>query len=290
MAQVSEVFGMKSVVGSAWRPQSQGTIESSHRRLTNMLKIVTDKYPDTWDVRLPYCVWAWRVTPQPALGGLSPYRITTSMQPRTPFSFTHGPVGKRVISPGTWVAQVMEQYEQTMRFVREFHRESRESKEKTQARSKRVGSFEVGDFVLVLRPDSIPHVSGLGTQTSNATVSQKLLFRTFDGIYVVYQKSSETSFRVKHASTGAQPTDFENPVHLHRLLPVRLWETKDPNSESATRRLVIRQRDGAATRTAEVISHGYLGHVRVRYEDDQSEAWLDLSKEEYSWTDFSAAD
>jgi len=92
--EVNRTFGMTSVVGSSWRPQSQGKIETQHRKLSQMLKQLCESAPENWDQKVAYAVWAWRTTPQPSLGGLSPYRIITGMQPRAPFGSATAPLGR----------------------------------------------------------------------------------------------------------------------------------------------------------------------------------------------------
>ncbi len=279
--EVNSTFGMTSVVGSSWRPQSQGKIETQHRKLSQMLKQLCESSPENWDQKVAYAVWAWRTTPQPSLGGLSPYRIITGMQPRTPFGSATAPLGRTRVTTNEWVKQVLEVFEQTTRYVRQFQDEQAAKRKSTQAKHSGTGTFEVGDFVLVLRPEALPHVRGRTTQESY--VSPKLTYRTYPDIYIVSHKLSNHTFAVKHSSTGEPPKLFENPVHLQRLIPVSVWNTKNPDVNSLDLKIELKR--GTTVRKGSVIAHGYLGHCRVHWDDGEAPefSWIDLTKEEYSW-------
>ena len=280
--EVNKAFGMKSIVGTSWRPQSQGKIESQHKKLSQMLKVLCEKNPEDWDEKVPFAVWAWRTTPQPSLGGLSPYRIITGTEPRTPFSITTSPVGKAKISTNDWVNHIIEVHEQTNRFAKQYHTEQNSKRRDVASRRSGTGTFVVGDFVLVLRPDFLPHTKGVAASGRDHT-SAKLLYRTFPEIYVVNHKLSDTSYVLKQHSSGAQPKGFENPVHLQRLIPVSLWETKTPETDGLNLGIVLKRQTGE--RRGNVIAHGYLGNCRARFHDGLAPEydWVDLTKEEYSW-------
>ena len=141
-----------------------------------MLRALCNRYPDTWDSRIALAVWGWRVTPQPSLGNLSPYRIITGLEPRSPFSFASAPLGRRPLGVEEYVENMVEVYESTMEFVRNFKREMRNEQDEEQARSAKTGSFEVGDFVLVVRPEFIDGSNRPGR------ISKKLLHRVFDTV------------------------------------------------------------------------------------------------------------
>ncbi len=79
-------------------------------------------------------VWAWRTTPQPSLGGLSPYRVLLGLQPRTPFAFSAAPVGRRSLQVPEFVKEMTEVHESTMRLVKAFRAKNREAQDEAQAK------------------------------------------------------------------------------------------------------------------------------------------------------------
>ena len=120
---LNKLFGMTSLVGTGWRPQSQGRIETEHRKLGLILRALCHAHPRDWEQRLPLAVWAWRVTPQPSLGNLSPYRIVTRLEPRTPFSQTSSPVGLRPLPVVDYVRERADVFDSTIRFVKTLRAE-----------------------------------------------------------------------------------------------------------------------------------------------------------------------
>lgn len=180
--EVRRLFGITALVGSAWRPRSQGPIENVHRKFDVSLRTVCEANPDDWERRIPLAVWAWRVTPMPSLGGWSPHRIVIGVEPRTPFSFASAPQGRRIIDAHEFAQDVAEVYESTIRYVGEFKAEQREEREDEQAHKARTTELEVGDFVLALRPEFIRSGKRPGA------VSKKLLHKVFNEVYQVHHK------------------------------------------------------------------------------------------------------
>ena len=167
-------------------------------------------------------VGAWRVTPQPSLGNLSPYRIVTGLEPRSPFSITSSPIGLRPLPVGDYVRDMAQVYDSTLRFVRAIKVERLEERETHQARRGRTSKAQVGDFVLVLRPQF------MGAKTRPGDVSKKLMHRVFDDVYQVHHLVSESAVILKKVSDGSLPTEFSNPINIERLIPAVTWYVSEP--------------------------------------------------------------
>lgn len=274
--EINRLFGITALVGTSWRPQCQGVIETTHRKLGLMLRTLCEQFPETWEERLPMAVWAWRVTPQPSLGGLSPYRIATGLEPRTPFSIATNPSVRLPRDVGDYVKELAEVYESTLEFVRKFRRDQLDVKENVQSRKLKTGTFEVGDFVLVLKAEFI------ASNHRPGPVSKKLMHRVHDGLYQVHNKPSANSFVVKLATTGEEPVGFSNPINLHRLIPAVAWQIGEPLG-TTPKRIEVKNEDEETTRTGTVVGYGYGGVVRIRFDGVTDEEWVDLAAEEYSW-------
>ena len=70
---------------------------------------------------------------------------------------------------------------------------------------------------------------------------------------------------------------------LSVLIPVSVWETKNPASDSPNLKIDVKR--SGSMRRGEVIAHGYLGHCRVHWADGVApeNEWIDLAQEEYMW-------
>ena len=84
---------------------------------------------------------------------MSPYRIELGVNPRTPFSSPAQPVGRKHISARDYADGIAELYDQTVRFVRDWMGNVKDAREINQSRVRRASNLNVGDFVLVLRPE-----------------------------------------------------------------------------------------------------------------------------------------
>lgn len=274
--EVNNIFAITALVGSAWRPQSQGPLETIHRRLGMMMRTLCEAFPDDWERRIPLAVWAWRITPMPVLGGLSPYRVLLGLEPRSPFTYATAPQGRRLVDVNEYVKDMIEVHESTMKYVRDFKEKSRIDKEEKQARKSKTGELEVGDFVLVLRPEFMA-----GTHRPGPT-SKKLMHRVYTDIYEVHHKLNQSAYILKNASTGEEPVVFQNPINIGRMIPTMTWQVSEP-SGSRLKRLELLQEDEETWKAASVLGHGYGGAIPIRYDDSEEEVWIDLIKESYRW-------
>ena len=85
----------------------------------------------------------------PSMGNLSPYSALLGMEPRTLFAFAPAPQGRRRITPEDYVTEMTEVYKTTLRYVRNYKRQTRENCDFELARSAQAKGYGVGDFVLV---------------------------------------------------------------------------------------------------------------------------------------------
>ncbi len=275
MEQINASFGIESVVGASWRPQLQGPVESFHRKLALMLRTLASAFPEDWDLRVTLAVWSWRTTPQPSLGGLSPYRVILGLEPRTPFSFASAPVGRKKVDVEDFVRDMLDVHESTQRYVREFKREQKEMRNQSQARHSKSHEFEVGDFAFVLRSEFV-------VNKRPGPISKKLLHRVHDDLYQIFHKLNQASYIAKKASSGEDPEGFSNPINLARRIPATSWFVAEP-SGGAIKRLEICDEDGVTYRSASLVGYGYGRKVQIRFDGASEDVWVDLTKEQYRW-------
>jgi len=150
-------FGIAQIKSSITHPQSQGASERFHATLKNMLRALSDQFPENWDQALPLVLFAYREVPVETLG-YSPFELLFARSVRGPLS----------LLKHTWLSE--EELQGSKQSVLEFVLETRErlrnaidmanehaSAERSKAklwydRKARLRTFEVGDKVLVLLP------------------------------------------------------------------------------------------------------------------------------------------
>ena len=186
------------------------------------------------------------------------------------------PVGRRQLSVQDYADEIAEVYDQTVRFVQSWQQNVKEGRVVQQEKTRRTSVLNVGEFVLVLRPEYIADTHRPGP------ISKKLLHRTYDIVYQVYHKLNENSFIVRAAGTGADPVGFTNPVNIARLIRATTWQVKEPENITETR-LGILQEDEVTWRPASVCGYGYDTSVRIEYDGQDEEELVDLAKEQYRW-------
>lgn len=235
-----------------------------------------EQNPDDWESNIPLAVWGWRVTPQKSLGGRSPYRVVLGLEPRTPFGFSSTPVGRKPVGVREYVRDLAETYQNTIQYVRDFKADQQDQRIDVGARKGKPGQYEIGDFVLVLRPQFIQGFHRPGP------VSKKLLHRVYDEVYQVYHKLNPATYILRRAGTGEEPVGLENPVNLTRVIPAVTWHVKGPVG-AQQKAIDICQEDETTYKRAHVIAYGYAGVIKVQYEGEDAEEWIDLTQEQYRW-------
>ena len=90
VAEMNKLLEIRHVTGSAYHPQSQGTVESMHKTLNHLVRGLCQEHPEDWESRLPYAESILRCTPLKALGGRCPYEVVTGLKPRLPRAISAG--------------------------------------------------------------------------------------------------------------------------------------------------------------------------------------------------------
>ncbi len=75
MQEINRLLAIRHVTGSSYHPQSQGIVESMHRKINGLVRALVDEDPECWEAKIPYCQAILRIIPLKALGGRSPYEV-----------------------------------------------------------------------------------------------------------------------------------------------------------------------------------------------------------------------
>ena len=183
---LSEMFGLRQVIGSAYNPQAQSAVERPHREYTMLCKTWLDslkpKDKTDWDLLVPIFQWSVRTTVKIYNSNFTPYEIITGMKPRTPIEYiATGPDVLR-IEQNAYVRQLVEWVRHVHEVVGAEHKRVRENQQQVQYRNLGPGvSLNVGDYCFVRKPP-------------DRDASVRLQEKNFDNIFVVVEKHGEGSF------------------------------------------------------------------------------------------------
>ena len=82
--ELNKLLEIKHITGSAYHPQSQGMVESMHKKVNQIVRGLVQEHPEDWEERMPYCETILRIIPMKVLGGRSPYEVVYGIRPKLP--------------------------------------------------------------------------------------------------------------------------------------------------------------------------------------------------------------
>ena len=157
-------FHISQIKSSIVHPQSQGAIERFHATLKNMLRALSDRFPDNWDSALPWVLFAYREVPVETLG-FSPFELLFARSVKGPLSLvkqawlSDDELEKAKPNVIEFVLDTRNRLRDAIAMANEHAAGERKKAKAWYDRNARSRSFEVGQKVLVLLP-----VHGKGLQ------------------------------------------------------------------------------------------------------------------------------
>ena len=88
--EVCKLLKIKKIQTSAYRPQSNGSCERSHRTLTEYLRSFVAKSQDDWDSWIKYAVFVYNTTPNTSTK-FTPFELVFGRKPEIPSVFSNPP-------------------------------------------------------------------------------------------------------------------------------------------------------------------------------------------------------
>ena len=79
------MYDITRSTSSPYHPQGNGKVESSNKKILNIIKKILDKNKRAWDSKLPLALWANKVTIKKAIG-CAPFDLLYGIQARLPQS------------------------------------------------------------------------------------------------------------------------------------------------------------------------------------------------------------
>ena len=154
-------LGIELRVTTPFHPSGNGIIERFNATIKKMIHhvIISDK-PRSWSEKLPYMLWAYREVPH-STTGLSPYQLVYGKVARGPLGVLRDVwtdnIDQRPCSNRT-ATEYLENLKSNLEIAREFARDYADKAQSTYVENhnkhSQCKSFEVGDQVIVLMPNS----------------------------------------------------------------------------------------------------------------------------------------
>ena len=88
--ETCSLLGIKKLQSTAYHPQTNGSVERSHRTLTEYLRCFINKDLDNWDTFMPYATFTFNSTPSTATN-FTPYELLYGRKPDLPSSLKKDP-------------------------------------------------------------------------------------------------------------------------------------------------------------------------------------------------------
>lgn len=201
MKQLASILKINLSHSSVYHPQSN-PVERLNGTLKSMLKRLCDSDSKDWDEYLPLILFGLREVPCESTG-FSPFELVYAHNPRGPLKILHDTWLDKPEEESNlleYVSSVKEKLEWSQQFASEM-RDASKSKSKTwYDKHARDRSFQVGEKVLLLMPNS----------------TKKFLAR-WDGPYEVISKVNEVNYQIRiHGGKRGSRT-----YHVNLL---RKWE------------------------------------------------------------------
>ena len=191
-----KLLKINKIQTTAYHPESNGTLERSHRTLAEYLRHYINQDQTDWDEWIPYAMHTYNTTPHTATG-YTPFELIYGRQAELPTALTKQP--KPTYNYDDYAQELRERLRAANRVARENIKEGK-AKAKTQydKRAKET-KFKVGEKVL------------LYDETLRRGRSKKLDAQ-WTGPYTVTEKHSEVNYTIKRGRTTTR-------VHVNRLKP-----------------------------------------------------------------------
>ncbi|VDP37330.1 unnamed protein product [Heligmosomoides polygyrus] len=157
MAELTKITGIDHVTTKGYNPRENGLTERLNGTIVSMLRRST-VIPTEWDVRLPFCMLAYNMTPHGATGE-SPYFVLHGMDPYFPSSvIPNGGISWYTMDKNIddYKAQMLQSVAEVHDRVREYNEEVRERMKREYDHRNRVDAKKypkVGDRVYLLAPN-----------------------------------------------------------------------------------------------------------------------------------------
>jgi len=199
---LSQRFGMRQVLSTAYHPESNGLVERYNRTLGNMLSKLSMDKPTNWDHYLSLALFAYRTAVQ-STTRYSPFQLLYGREAILPQELRYLPQGS------SYQPEQDEYFAELTTLFGELHQQARENIQATQegyaSSSPGPEPYQVGDLVLY----DAYRLSSMGSPKGQTR---------WTGPYQITEVKPGPSYMMTHPETG-HTLRFIHPVALKKFLP-----------------------------------------------------------------------
>ena len=201
MDELCKLLQIQKSRTTPYHPQGDGLVERSNRTLLNMLSIVVEDHPDTWESHLrPVCM-AYNTSIQPTTG-YSPFFLMFGRKARLPIDIAYGTNQPQRQTISGFIGDMRTVLENVYRQVRDTMGLKQDRQKELYDRKRHGKFYEVGDLVW-LHSSVIPHGAS------------RKLHRPWTGPYKIIKKLADITYRVQSCKGRRRRL----VVHFDRLKP-----------------------------------------------------------------------
>lgn len=143
---VCKLLKIKQLQTTAYRPQTNGALERSHRTLGEVLRNYTDQDQRNWDLWLPYAMFVYNSTPH-STTKMTPFKILYGYEPTLPSSIKCTP--NPVYTYDDYVQELKARLQSSYAIARENILKSKQSSKLQYDKNAQEAYFKIGDLVLL---------------------------------------------------------------------------------------------------------------------------------------------
>ena len=228
LKETCELMGIHRLNTTSYHPQTDGLVERFNRTLTSMLAKTVEKSGANWDEKLPYVLFAYRVSVQESTKE-SPFFLMYGRDPRLPTETAlSAPMERASVDLGEYGENLVTNLSEAWETARTFVKKSQHKQKKNYDKKTKV-VFRVGDRVFLHK--------------SSAKVGKAYKFaRLFHGPYRILELTPNDA----HLTPVDKPQEEPVFVALDRLrkCPDELEDTfwpRVPNSRKKLSKLPDRE-------------------------------------------------
>ena len=205
LKEVTQIFKIDRVTGTAYHPQSQGAVERCNRILKEMIMHYVQEDPRQWDRYIPFVTHAYN-TSVSASTCYTPHYLFFGREACLPVDILLDRPAPKYRGADDYKAEIIEKMFLAHQMASRNSREAREKQKVQYDKRAKLRRFEVGDVVYITN-------EAVRSRRLKEGMSRKFAYPWL-GPFKIVQKISEVNFKVKEE--GGEKVVI---VHVNRIKP-----------------------------------------------------------------------